>query len=250
MVMKKVSKSGNKKWNDKINNIMSNVMVVEDDPHWQMMIAKTLKRKNSSINLFFAQSTDQAMHQLSGMNNIDLIISDYSLEGATTGLDLWDTVRVQDSAPPFVLVSGKSKSAFMDELSFFREEAVPKYIEKKDFVSEIMEHLDLMFSQPPEQATQVKLIAPRIVALLALCLALGASFYSPPLSTEVENLAPEYSSYLASLRQNNVPPKIAAVFTKDVIFQMNEVAMNRDFVNSVKKATINSGFASKVNKRE
>ena len=123
------------------------VLVVEDEPIWQLLILKALRRMNDGVEVCFSETANEALGAIkkSDSEQFDLIIADQILEGAKTGLDLWDILFEQKSEIPYVLLSGFQKRDFFQALMPYRVERVPYFIEKPQSVSELSQKLSEAF---------------------------------------------------------------------------------------------------------
>lgn len=127
--------------------IIEKVLIVEDEPLWQLLIERALRRINKGIEVRFSKNANQALEVLSGREDFDFIIADHLLEGAKTGLDLWDILLKQKTDIPYILLSGTRRSDFFSRLMPYRTEMVPRFIEKAGTVRELSEQLsEAMFS--------------------------------------------------------------------------------------------------------
>lgn len=88
------------------------VLLVEDEPHWQMMILRTLRAIDQRISVRCVKSVKHAQQILFDDSSYDMIISDHYLEGKHTGLDLWRDCRERKHSIPFVVVSGIREEKF------------------------------------------------------------------------------------------------------------------------------------------
>lgn len=124
------------------------ILIVEDELFWQLVFEKSLKKIDDQLELLFAASADEALKLILENDPFDLIIADQNLRGIKTGLDLWDhLVELQspDSQAlpvvPYILMSGTEKSEFFEKLMPYREQAVPRYIEKPASVNQLSQQL-------------------------------------------------------------------------------------------------------------
>lgn len=80
-------------------------LVVENDPYWRDWFSASLERLRGDVSVHVADSIETAKRRLDENSDYDLIICDQFLEGKTTGLDFWKTLREGNSEIPFVLTS-------------------------------------------------------------------------------------------------------------------------------------------------
>ena len=85
-----------------------NILLVEDDPQWKLILANTLNLVTKNPNIAYAKSTETARQILSSGKTFDLVLADFMLEGGETGADLWLSHQRFDRKIPFILISGKS----------------------------------------------------------------------------------------------------------------------------------------------
>ena len=88
------------------------VLLLEDDPIWQMVIKRSLKTFDENIDLECVQSVAQAQQLLGVSENYDLIIADQYVEGDLTGFDLWKDCQSSHRQIPFMMVSGMKDDEF------------------------------------------------------------------------------------------------------------------------------------------
>lgn len=110
------------------------VMIVEDDSCLYHSLARALRQVNRNCQITYATNVDSALENLSHQN-IDLIISDYTLCGFENGLDLWKTCRERYPHLPFVMMSGMPITQYLGLVK--QEKNPPRYIPKPYSVSEI-----------------------------------------------------------------------------------------------------------------
>lgn len=132
---------------------LSQVLVVEDETHWQFLIGETLKSKYKDVNLRFARSASFAKNILDRDGSFDLIVADYALEGDKTGLDLWKDFSVEYPDIPFVMLSGFNKEEIQSK---FSGENFPNYISKMDGVDHLQEFITHNFKKNLVSAPEKK----------------------------------------------------------------------------------------------
>jgi CheY-like chemotaxis protein len=121
------------------------VLIVEDEPFWQLLIERALKKIDDRIVVKFTENANQALQELEKSADFDFIIADHLLSGSLTGLDLWDTLAEKKSEIPYILISGINKDNFFDRLMPYRTEMVPQFIEKPVSIRELSKKLNEAF---------------------------------------------------------------------------------------------------------
>ena len=121
------------------------VLVVEDDPVWQLAFERALKLIDPKVDIRFSSNANEAFDLLNQESHFDLVIADQLLQGAKTGLDLWDILLTQNLEIPFVIVSATKQSTFISRLMPYRKEMIPRYIEKSGSISDLSEQLASAF---------------------------------------------------------------------------------------------------------
>src|SRR4051794_26587365 len=86
------------------------VLVVEDEPLWQLMIERSLKRIDNEIEVRVSENVSQALEAIDDNVVYDYIIADHLLPGSKTGLDLWDILLKNKLEIPYVLISGTKRA--------------------------------------------------------------------------------------------------------------------------------------------
>ncbi len=117
------------------------ILIVENEPIWQLIIQRTLQLTLEGAEVHTCASVEQALEAIEGDLKFDLIIADHLLDGALTGLDLWDLLVSIQSVTHFVLMSGIARSDFYYRLMPYRREMVPQFIEKVPSVRELYEKM-------------------------------------------------------------------------------------------------------------
>ena len=81
-----------------------NVLVVDDE----VQVLKALRRAlEDDFNVFAEQNIDDALERLRG-REIDVVISDYRLEGSRTGIDLFEELKSRGIHTINILLTGKA----------------------------------------------------------------------------------------------------------------------------------------------
>lgn len=117
------------------------VLIVEDDPLWQLIIERSLKRIDSNIAVLAVSSVDEALQKFQAKIPFDLVIADQALLGFRTGLDLWDHLLEHRTVVPFILMSGTEREEFQNALAPFREHEIPIYLEKTMEIKKLTEKI-------------------------------------------------------------------------------------------------------------
>lgn len=129
-----------------MSTTINKVLIVEDEPFWQLLISKALQRIDKRIEVSFSENATKALEIIRNNNNdIDFIIADQLLEGPQTGLDLWDTLVKKEINIPYILVSGIKREDLINSLMLYRTEAIPTFIEKSASASTFSELLKSHF---------------------------------------------------------------------------------------------------------
>jgi len=81
------------------------VLIVEDDPISLLGLRHIVKNFNPDIKCFLATTIEEAIDILD-KEKCDLLIADYYLSPAETGLELWEIVRDKYPAVDVVITSG------------------------------------------------------------------------------------------------------------------------------------------------
>jgi CheY-like chemotaxis protein len=117
------------------------ILLVEDDPYWQLMIGASLRFIDKDLSLRCVRSAKHAEQALyAGKGSYDLIIADHFLNGAATGLDLWKRFQLQHSNIPFVMVSGLPEDEYLDLVA--HESDYPPFLEKPLKIEKLKSILD------------------------------------------------------------------------------------------------------------
>ena len=86
------------------------VLIVEDDAVSYSLISEIIQSIDSSILVEWCQHVNEAEKFLSE-KWVSLIISDYNLKGAQTGIDLWRAKLLTHPGIPFILITGENIEA-------------------------------------------------------------------------------------------------------------------------------------------
>lgn len=87
------------------------VLVVEDDHCLKLVMTRVFNSIDQAIELDWTTSAEEARDALQG-ENYSLIVADFSLEGKSTGLDLWEICQEKYPDVPFVVISSMSVIEF------------------------------------------------------------------------------------------------------------------------------------------
>ena len=122
------------------NKIGRSVFVVEDDLELSAVIDRILKSIDSSIQLEWATTAEEALTKLikrskeKNKNPYDLMICDIFLEGVSNGLDLWKFCHTNFPTMKIVIVSGIEPNKLSELLA--PENEAPLFLSKPFSVSD------------------------------------------------------------------------------------------------------------------
>lgn len=88
------------------------VLVAEDDRCLYNAIYRCLRAIDKDVQCIWATTADEAQMHLE-QRAFDLVISDYTLCGLKTGMDLWETCRRKNLAHRFLMISGMGVGDFI-----------------------------------------------------------------------------------------------------------------------------------------
>ena len=112
-------------------------LIVEDDESARLMWATIIRKIEPQTKFLFATSMEQAVSILeankAASNSIDLIVSDFYLNGPQTGMDLWKTARVFKI--PFLLSSALAPGQIRKICS--TENEWPAFVEKNSSITDL-----------------------------------------------------------------------------------------------------------------
>lgn len=91
-------------------------LIVEDEPISQKILTEYSKNSCQDVQCFVASSAKDALRILDS-TIIDLIVSDYFLEGYYTGLDLWYSASSLHPETEFIITSQMKLSQYLDIVS-------------------------------------------------------------------------------------------------------------------------------------
>jgi len=113
------------------------VLIIDDDPLWQLIVERSLKRIDPNISVLAVSSAEEALEKFDDDIPFELVIADQALNGFRTGLDLWDMLWEQRKVFPFILISGTKKEDFQKSLLPYRRNEIPFYIEKTTIIKDL-----------------------------------------------------------------------------------------------------------------
>jgi YesN/AraC family two-component response regulator len=120
------------------------ILIVEDDPMCRWIIENAIKEYNPKIKRLTAASAAEALSILR-TTPCDLVISDYFLEGAETGLDLCQKIHT---------LSPHSKCIMISSMTFFQYQKMaenaklqPQFMEKPVSSGSIKKYLISFFEE-------------------------------------------------------------------------------------------------------
>jgi two-component system response regulator HydG len=85
---------------------MTEVLIVEDDPTFAVMLSTWLKKKGMHVNS--AASLSDARQKLSSLSSLSFILSDVYLPDGT-GIDLLKWLKEKGGAPPIILMTNRAQ---------------------------------------------------------------------------------------------------------------------------------------------
>ncbi len=110
------------------------LLIVEDDVLLQTLFNQTLKKIAPEVWIEWVTTVEEAEARLKE-RTFDLILSDYSLTGLQTGLDLWETCMKRYPKTPFVIISGLSIPDFIERMRGHKN--TPPFLPKPFFPGEL-----------------------------------------------------------------------------------------------------------------
>ncbi|CAG9240419.1 Histidine kinase [Paraburkholderia caribensis] len=115
------------------------VLVVDDDEGILRLARKSLERAGCRVEL---SSSVEAAHRAIVANSPDLIVLDYQLDGAETGLDFFRRLRSEGVRIPAILVTGfTDESRVIEALRSGVSDVVPKAGDYLDYLPEAVERV-------------------------------------------------------------------------------------------------------------
>jgi two-component system, response regulator PdtaR len=99
---------------------MARILVVEDDVLLRYSLCAWLRNRGNDVTE--AATGDEAKTILSSLAEVDLVVTDMQMPGATDGASLARYIRSAFPALPVIIVSGNASSpAATDAAAFFRK---------------------------------------------------------------------------------------------------------------------------------
>jgi DNA-binding NtrC family response regulator len=103
------------------------VLIVEDDLCLKTILSRVLGSIDPHVSYTWATSVEEAQTILSEMK-VSLVISDLSLLGERTGIDLWEHCGERFPKLPFLMVSGMDLDIFSKRVG--RHRIAPPFLPK------------------------------------------------------------------------------------------------------------------------
>jgi DNA-binding NtrC family response regulator len=105
------------------------VLILEDDASLSLLLRAILRSVDLDLECDWVATTERATEALTSGTPYSLIIADYSLQGATTGLDFYETAHRLWPNLPFLLMSAIRVDEFLGLLGS-RKADYPPFIPK------------------------------------------------------------------------------------------------------------------------
>lgn len=121
-----------------------NVLVVEDDIFCRMIIENAVREYSLDIKIVTASSEDEALTILK-TTPFDLVISDYFLEGAGTGLDLCRKIIAEYPKTKCLMMSSMNFPQYQEVVN--KTDASPEFMQKPIKPSLIKKYLTSFFEE-------------------------------------------------------------------------------------------------------
>lgn len=167
------------------------VLLVEDDPFWQRVIARNIRHATDSCKITYVTTADEAIAMLDMDRQFHLIIADQFLDSEMTGYDLWRECQKRGFNVPFLLTSGNadlSDQAFQGDPILF----VPKPFVAAELRRNLSDLLNVNLTQV--LAPQVRQARGPVVAAVFALLILTIYTYSYISSLDgFKNLPPVFT---------------------------------------------------------
>lgn len=203
------------------------VLIVEDDPQWQLILESTVRSVASRASFTCVTSVNAAREALNLEQNFDVILADFMLDGEETGLDLWRASGTSKSSDPFIMVTAKSELDLKKH--YLRSKTLPKVVSKhapiETFKTEMTRTLKSRLRKKP---------ALRQIAISA-ALFLTATLMFGTLSTP---LAPQMAKQ-KNTEQTAVPPQknqirtAAQILTPEIKKQLKTILVRANEINKL-----------------
>ncbi len=114
------------------------ILVVEDDRNLSNAVHRALKRAFKSATIVWVTTAEEAETKLS-QQSFNVVLSDLTLCGTKTGIDLWRTCKANHQTTPFVMMSGMPVAQFLDRMK--AETQPPPFLPKPFHVEELFQML-------------------------------------------------------------------------------------------------------------
>lgn len=220
------------------------ILVVEDDPEWQLLIGSAIRKYDESAQVKYAYSARGAKYLLNQNPGYDLVISDHYLEGDETGLELWRECQQKYHDVPFMMMSGLTEHEFLKLIK--KENNYPLYLSKQQTFQfdQLQNMLTWHLGEPMVRSWYMDQRFVLVLALIAMIPFLGVSFTSVNRTTEPAppKLENEMEQKLRRTRtafvEKIVKPKIA-VSTPKHREAMSKVQIS-DIISKETKDQVNS----------
>lgn len=146
-----------------------NVLLVENDPAWHLIISRALRALDPGAHLHVARTVGQAAEILASGEHFDLVICDIFLNGKETGLDLYKFLRAKRKSLPVMMISSLTVEEFNAQFSGASDK--PAFFSKSLEVERLKFLLlqELRHSSSLDRAMNVGMLS----AMLALALVLA-----------------------------------------------------------------------------
>ncbi|MBF0551227.1 MAG: response regulator [Deltaproteobacteria bacterium] len=117
------------------DNIINNILIVEDDKDYQMVIHRFLSGMGYSNER--AASYEEAKSMLA-QQSFDLIISDIKLGPGKSGLDLMTEVRQGSGGPDFIIMTGYTEDySYVDIIKAGAADFIPKPVQLEELEAKL-----------------------------------------------------------------------------------------------------------------
>jgi CheY-like chemotaxis protein len=128
------------------------VLVIEDDLCLETILSRIIKSVAPEVEIDWTTSAEDALDRIQGgrlvpAKKYDLILADIFLEGAKTGIELWETCQTNFPDTPVLLMSGMPIDEFFRQVG--REAVSPPYLPKPFSVGECGQIIGSMLKHRP-----------------------------------------------------------------------------------------------------
>jgi DNA-binding NtrC family response regulator len=119
---------------------MKRVLIVEDDLATGRILHNVVRSASDAVIIDWYLSAEEALGKINdietdGSEQYTLVISDITLAGRTSGVDLWSTYNRREHNTKFLFISGLPKEAFFSKLGKV-ESRIPEYLQKPISIEE------------------------------------------------------------------------------------------------------------------